>query len=92
MSLKNKEATKLQVQHVRFTSEFLRRLNLLQSDGGLVDIAGLPLHLYHDKHARNSASFLFTYLFRMGAFNDLAALSKEKRVKVSPGVRLCVLI
>lgn len=81
MSRINPEATSLQKQQVKFTAEYLRRLNLLNSSGGLVDVAGLALHLYHDKAGRNSSAFVFTHLLRAGVLNDLPKMSKSLRVK-----------
>lgn len=48
----------------------------------LADISGFPLHLYHDKAARNSASFLFTHLLRTNTFEELSTKSKSHRVHV----------
>ncbi len=50
--------------------------------------AGLTLHLYHDRDAVNSGSYLFTYLMRLGVFDDIATLPKVLRVEASGCVRV----
>lgn len=82
-------ALSLQKVQMHFTSEFLRKMGLLDAEGKLNDLAGLPIHLYHDKFGRNNAAFLFTYLLRTGVLDEFTKQEKAIRVKVCATLPFC---
>ncbi|KAF8441900.1 hypothetical protein BGX38DRAFT_1315748 [Terfezia claveryi] len=57
------------IYHIRFSIEYLQRMNLLSSTGEPTNFAALTAHLYHTE----PSNFLFNVLMREGIFHNICA-------------------
>ncbi|KAF8425301.1 hypothetical protein EV426DRAFT_561732 [Tirmania nivea] len=69
------------IHHIRFSIEYLRRMNLLSSTGEPTNFAALTAHLYYTE----PSNFLFNVLMREGVFHSICApLSVPSKENVDP--------
>lgn len=66
------------LHHLRFSIEYLRRQNLLSSQGEPINLAGLTSHLYYTENS----SFALNALFKGGFFHELCSPIHEKESSV----------
>ena len=66
------------LHHLRFSIEYLRRQDLLSSQGAPINFAGLTSHLYFTENS----SFALNALFKSGYFHELCSEIKDKESHV----------
>jgi len=71
------------IHHIRFSIEYLRRMNLLSSTGEPMNFTALTAHLYYTE----PSNFVFNALMREGVFHNICApLSVPSKENVDPEV------